>query len=141
MLKNMNRLKGTILICEPHKGLRESFKLILEGEYQLFFANNLEEVFDSLNLKKINLFILNADDSSKALEFTASVKQTYPDLKILLITTNLELEFQESAIKLATGIRFHEKPWDSSELKEQIDTIIRGYALEKHTYIVKIKLT
>ena len=134
------QVQKTIMIWEPYEGLRESFRLILEKEYRLLFANTLEEISDYCN-QQIDLLILNADDSSETLKAVAAVKEKYPDLKILLITTNLQLEFQVNAIRLGTDIGFHEKPWDADELKDQIDTMIRGYALERHTHIVRIKLS
>ena len=136
----MTRLvKKNIIIFEPYEGLRESLKLILEDDYRLLFANSIDEALEYGD-RNIDLLILNADEPAGALEMVRTAKNRFPDLNILLITTNLQLEFQEKAIKLGTDIRFHEKPWECAELKEQIDTIIRGYSLEKHTYIVKIKL-
>lgn len=127
------------MIWEPYEGLKESFRLILEKEYRLLFANALEEILDYSN-HQINLLILNADDAPATLKVVASIKEKYPDLKILLITTNLQLEFQIDVLKLGTDIGFREKPWDADELKDKIDTMIRGYALERHTHIVRIKL-
>lgn len=127
------------MIWEPYEGLRESFRLILEKEYRLLFANALEEILD-YSSHQIDLLILSADDAPATLKVVASIKEKWPDLKILLITTNLQLEFQLEIIKLGTDIGFREKPWDADELKDKIDIMIRGYALEKHTHIVRIKL-
>ncbi len=126
------------MIWEPHEGLKESFRLILEKEYRILFANTLEEIPDYCS-HQIDLLILNADEAPATLKAVASIKEKRSDLKILLITTNLQLEFQIDVLRLGTDIGFREKPWDAEDLKDKIDTMIRGYALERHTHIVRIK--
>lgn len=132
-------VKKVIMLWEPHEGLRESFKLILGDDYRLLFVNSIEEILDYCG-HRIDLLILNADDGPVTLETVASIKEKCPDLKILLITTNLKLDFQIDILRLGTDIGFREKPWDSDELKDKIDTMIRGYSEERHTHIVRIKI-
>lgn len=130
---------SAILAWEPHEGLRESLKLILEDCKRLVFVDSLDQALDFIGSYKVDLVILNADNPISSIGRIKSIKQKFPDTKILLLATHFELESQEEAIRLGPGISFLEKPFKSSELSDLVETLIRGYALEKHTYILKIK--
>lgn len=128
-----------ILIFEQDEGLRESLKLILEPKYLLSFASDMREVQSHLPSCKISLFIMDVDRLPDALSILKQIKTTYPELKILLLSVDFELPFQETAVRIGTDIRFQEKPFNPKDFEERIDTLIRGYSLRRHRYIVRIK--
>lgn len=136
-----NRIKeGNILIYEYYEGLRESFKLILENDFNLYFAEDKPELFDSLNIFAIDLLILDVDRQDfNILELIKEIKQDHADLKILLVSANFTYEFQVNTIKIGTDIRFLTKVFKSQDVLERVKTIIRGYSLTgPHKYVLRI---
>lgn len=132
----MNRFQKNILILEPDEGLRESLKLILENDFNFFSTNNIEK---ALEFPKPSLFIFDVDSFQNSLEIVKQIKSKYPELTILLLSINFELSFQENAIRIGTGIRFQEKPFEAKDLLERVHTLIRGYSLKRHRHIIRIK--
>jgi DNA-binding NtrC family response regulator len=135
--------EGNILICEYYEALRESFKLILEDKFNLYFAEDKARLFDSLNIYDTDLLILDVDRQDfNILNLLKDIKLKYPELKIMLVSSNFTLEFQENVIKIGTGFSFLTKVFDSRNVLEKVKTIIRGYSESgPHTYIVRISNT
>jgi YesN/AraC family two-component response regulator len=55
----MPNKKHTILICDDEEGIRESFKLILEDDYNLKFVKNGLEALDLLREFTPDLMLLD----------------------------------------------------------------------------------
>lgn len=101
-----------IAIFEPYEGLRESLNLILE-DYNLFHANDTVAFLDLLNLlDNVDLIIVDVDFAENSLEFLRLIRKKYAtEQRILLISTNFKLEFQEAVIRTGTDFSFRKKPF------------------------------
>lgn len=109
-------MKCKIAILEPYEGIKESLSLILE-DYDLYYATDAT-VFDLLELlDDLNLLIVDIDFIPESLNFLKLVRQKYANLKILLLSTNFTLEYQESVIRVGTGFSFKEKPFKNDFLE------------------------
>ncbi len=113
-----------IAIYEPYEGLRESLNLILE-DYNLFHANEPVPFLNLLTLlDNIDLIIIDVDFAEEPLEFLRLVRKKYAtEQRILLLSTNFKLEFQEAVIRTGTGFSFKQKPF-ASELLEYIQILL-----------------
>ena len=133
--------KRKILVCENYEALRESFRLILEDDFTLYFAEDKEDLFNSLENNKGDLLILDVDRKDMdTLVLLRDLKQRWSALKILLVAGEFSLKFQEDAIRTGTDIRFLTKLFKAQDFLERVKTIIRGYSLTRpHTHIVRIK--
>ncbi len=133
--------KRKILICENYEALKESFKLILEDDFNLYFADTVEDLFNFLETIKVDLLILDVDRKDMdILALLRDIKQKWLNLKILLVSADFSLKFQEDAIKMGTDIRFLTKVFKPQDVSERVKTIIRGYSeTGPHKYIVRIK--
>lgn len=107
-----------IAIYEPYEGLRESLNLILE-DYNLFHANDPVAFFNLLTLlDNVDLIIIDVDFVEDPLEFLQLVRKKYTtDQRILLLSTNFKLEFQEAVVRTGTDFSFKEKPFGKKFLE------------------------
>ncbi len=141
---------GPILICESYHGMREAFQLMLGCQYELVFAGQPHEIAQLLRdhgtarlliwdldrptgsldeaLKAIceeSPLELPSGSSSKILETLKAIRQVRPELKILLVAGEFDVEFQSAAIRQCGLVRFLTKPWDSTTaIIEQIQVML-----------------
>ena len=99
MANKLNK-KATILICDDEEGIRESFKLILEDEYQLKFAMNGLEALDILKTFTPNLMLLDIKmPKQHGMEILKEVKKLKPSLPVIIVTGYQSVEMAQEAIK------------------------------------------
>ncbi|MEI9477711.1 MAG: response regulator, partial [Deltaproteobacteria bacterium] len=90
-----------ILVVDDEVGARESLRMILKNEYEVFLAKNAEEAF--LRIKEnapdvILLDIILPDlDGLKVLEI---IKQNDPDAIVIMITATKTVKTAVEAMKL-----------------------------------------
>lgn len=138
----MNRTKQyKIVVLEQDEGIKESLKLILGDENNLFVTDNPYEISDYLGSQGIDLFIFDIDGFTDALGIIKEAKIVRPDVKILLLSINFELHFQEETARTGIETYFQEKPFNPKDLKERISRLIEGLPSKNHTHIFRIKRT
>ena len=123
-------VKG-VLIVDDEVGTRESVKMILKHDYEVFLAKNAEEAF--LQIKEhspdvVLLDIILPDiDGLKVLE---KVKESDPDLIVIMITATKTIKTAVEAMKLG-AYDYVTKPFDIDELRLIISRSLSTQALEK----------
>lgn len=137
----MKRTKNKIVILERDEGIRESLNLILGDDYTLLFANDIENVLGYIVSQRIDLFLLDIDNIPNALEIIKQAKIKYSVLKILLLSVNFELSFQEETARIGADIYFQEKPFNSKNLLNRIKALIEGPTPRRHIRIFRVKRT
>lgn len=116
---------GSILICEGYPGMREAFSLMLSGCYELRFVTEPGQIPTEFRRQPYRLVIWDMDSTDGALETLKFIRRLAPDVKILLVSGEFDLDFQTNAIKECGGVRFETKPWASTKaLQERIQVIL-----------------
>ena len=106
----------SVLIVDDEVGARESLKMILKNDYEVFLAKDAEEAF--LQIKEhspdvILLDIILPDlDGLKVLE---KIKQSDPDIIVIMITATKTVKTAVEAMKLG-AYDYVTKPFDIDEL-------------------------
>jgi DNA-binding NtrC family response regulator len=131
----MNRYKGetmkSVLVVDDEVGTRESLKMILKNDYEVFLGKNGEEAL--LQMKEhspdvILLDIILPDlDGLKILE---KIKQKEPDSIVIMITATRTVKTAVEAMKLG-AYDYVTKPFDADELSLIISRALSNQALEK----------
>ena len=117
--------KPAILICDDEEGIRESFKLILNDNYQLKFANNGIEALDMLKSFTPDLMLLDIKmPKLHGMEILKKVKQLKPKLPVIIVTGYQSVEMAQEALKLGAA-DYIPKPFESRLLKASIDNSLR----------------
>ena len=118
--------KEKILICDDEEGIRESFKLILGEKYDLIFACNGQECFETLNKQGQDIGVVLMDikmPKQNGLEITKDVKRRYPHLKVIVVTGYASAEVAQEA--LACGANdYIPKPFESKDVLNKVKMIL-----------------
>jgi two-component system response regulator AtoC len=127
----------SILIVDDEVGARESLRMILKNEYEVFLAKNAEEAF--LRIKEhapdvILLDIILPDlDGLKVLEI---IKQNDPDAIVIMITATKTVKTAVEAMKLG-AYDYVTKPFEVDELRLMISRSLSTQALEKEVQYLR----
>lgn len=136
---------GKLLICENDQGLRESFMLMLGGQYEILFANTPTEIVPLLNQHGVRHVVWHLDRpkepfaeqmrqalldndpletsrNAKAaylngcLQILKAVRQRYPALRVLLLARERDYGLDFQLAALKCGsVNFLPDTWESSK--------------------------
>jgi len=121
----------SVLIVDDEVGTRESLRMILKNDYEVFLAKNAEEAliqFKEHSPDVILLDIILPDlDGLKVLE---KVKQKEPEAIVIMITATRTVKTAVEAMKLG-AYDYITKPFDMDELCLVVSRALATQALEK----------
>ena len=119
-----NVKKPTILICDDEEGIRESFKLILEGKYLLKFAMNGLEALESLKTLSPDLMLLDIKmPKIHGMEILKQVKKLKPSLPVVIVTGYQSIEMAQEALKHGAA-DYIPKPFESKQILTAVLNIL-----------------
>ena len=119
-----NAKKPTILICDDEEGIRESFKLILDGQYQLKFAMNGLEALESLKTFTPDLMLLDIKmPKMHGMEILKQVKNLKPSLPVIIVTGYQSVEMAQEALKHGAA-DYIPKPFESKNILSSIKSAL-----------------
>jgi len=126
-----DEFKKTILVVDDEIGTRESLKMILKTDYQVFLAKNAEETFQQLETQPFDLILLDIIlpdmDGLRVLE---KIKQKDPEQMVIMITATKTIKTAVEAMKLG-AYDYVTKPFDVDELRLIISRALSTQALKE----------
>lgn len=121
----------SVLVVDDEVGARESLKMILKNDYEVFLAKNAEEAFLQIRGHSPDVILLDIIlpdlDGLKVLE---KIKQSEPDVIVIMITATKTVKTAVEAMKLG-AYDYVTKPFDIDELRLIISRALSAQALEK----------
>jgi len=158
---------GPLVICESYPGLREAFKLMLDRQYRLVFAEQPHEIGSLLRAHKdTRLLIWDLDRPTGSLDETLkaicedrplelpyratddilvtlkTIRRDHPELRILLVAGEFDVEFQIAAIQQCGLVNFLTKPWGSpAAVTEQIQVMLDDRKSSIRQWVLRVPLT
>ncbi len=121
----------SVLIVDDEVGARESLKMILKSDYEVFLAKNAEEGFLQIKVHSPDVILLDIIlpdlDGLKVLE---RIKQSDPDMIVIMITATKTVKTAVEAMKLG-AYDYVTKPFDIDELRLIINRSLSTKALEQ----------
>jgi len=121
----------SVLIVDDEVGARESFKMILKNDYEVFLAKDAEEAFLQIKVHSPDVILLDIIlpdlDGLKVLE---KIKQNDPDIIVIMITATKTVKTAVEAMKLG-AYDYVTKPFDIDELRLIITRSLSTKALEQ----------
>jgi DNA-binding NtrC family response regulator len=121
----------SVLIVDDEIGARESLKMILKNDYEVFLAENAEEAFSKIKEHSPDVILLDIIlpdlDGLKVLE---RIKQNDPDMVVIMITATKTVNTAVEAMKLG-AYDYVTKPFDIDELRLIITRSLSAKALEQ----------
>ena len=120
----------SVLVVDDEIGARESLKMILKNDYEMFLAKNAEEAFAQVKAHSPDVILLDIIlpdlDGLKVLE---RIKQSDPDIIVIMITATKTVKTAVEAMKLG-AYDYVTKPFDIDELRLIITRSLSTKALE-----------
>lgn len=121
----------SVLIVDDEVGVRESLKMILKKDYEVFLAKDAEEAFSQIKEHCPDVILLDIIlpglDGLKVLE---RVKQNDPDIVVIMITATNTAKTAVEAMKLG-AYHYVTKPFDNDELRLIISRSLSEKALKQ----------
>ena len=109
-----------ILIVDDEEGVRESFKLILEDDYNLRFAMNGLEAIELLKSFTPSLMLLDIKmPKTHGMEILKQIKKAKPKLPVIIVTGYQSVEMAQEAIKNGAS-DYIPKPFDSKQILKAV---------------------
>lgn len=106
-----------ILIVDDEIGVRESLKMILKKDYEVFLAQNAEEAFFQIKESSPDIILLDVImpdlDGLKVLE---RIKQNDPNAIVIMITATRTVKTAIDAMRLG-AYDYVTKPFDIDKLR------------------------
>ncbi len=134
-----------ILVVDDEDGIRSGVKRVLANfvvsypfmdediGFEVFEAVTGEEAIEKLENQKIDLVLLdNKLPGISGLEVLEHIKNKFPDVRVMMITSFASLEVAVKATKNG-AYDFVPKPFTPQELKASIETISKKMFLKKMT--------
>jgi DNA-binding NtrC family response regulator len=121
----------SVLIVDDEVGTRESLKMILKKDYEIYLAKDAREAFFQINEHFPDVILLDIIlpdlDGLKVLE---KIKQKEPEAIVITITATRTVKTAVEAMKLG-AYDYITKPFDVDELRLIINRALSTKALEK----------
>ena len=127
----------TVLIVDDELGTRESLRMILKNDYEVFLAKNAEQAFAQIKEHSPDIILLDIIlpdlDGLKVLE---KIKQKDPDSVVVMITATKTVKTAVEAMKLG-AFDYITKPFDIDELRLIISRSLSTQALKKEVHYLR----
>jgi DNA-binding NtrC family response regulator len=121
----------SVLIVDDEIGARESLKMVLKNDYEVFLAKNAEEAFSQIKEHSPDLILLDIIlpdlDGLKVLE---RIKQNDPNIVVIMVTATTTVKTALEAKRLG-AYGYVTKPFDIDELRLIITRSLSAKALEQ----------
>ncbi len=121
----------SVLVVDDEVGARESLKMILKNDYEVFSAKDAEEALLQIKVHSPDVILLDIIlpdlDGLKVLE---RIKQNDPDMVVIMITATKTVKTAVEAMKLG-AYDYVTKPFDIDELRLIISRSLSTKALEQ----------
>ncbi len=107
----------SVLIVDDEIGARESLKMVLKNDYEVFLAKNAEEAFSQIKEHSPEVILLDIILSDLGgLKVLERIKQNDPSVIVIMVTATTTLKTALEAKKLGAN-GYVTKPFDIDELR------------------------
>ena len=130
-------MKPTILVVDDDEGVRESFRLALQNDYDLIFAVDAKSTLKVLKNQAFDLCLLDIllPDGS-GIDLLRQIKRRDESLDVLMVTALTGVDTALEAMKLG-AYDYITKPYKVDELHELIKRVLGKRALERENRFLR----
>ena len=124
-------LLGKILVIDDERGPRESLRMVLKYDYEVFLADRVDAGIELLREKKPDLVIMDIRMPEKnGIEGLQEIREIDPHVSIIMLTGYGDLETAQKAIRFGAN-DYLQKPFDVNEIQETIKKYVDRSKLSK----------
>ncbi|RKX47164.1 MAG: hypothetical protein DRP64_01820 [Verrucomicrobia bacterium] len=124
-------LLGKILVIDDERGPRESLRMVLKYDYEMFLADRVDGGIELLRENKPDLVIMDIRMPEKnGIEGLQEIREIDPHVSIIMLTGYGDLETAQKAIRFGAN-DYLQKPFDVNEIQETIKKYVDRSKLSK----------
>jgi len=111
------QLQGKILVIDDERGPRESLRMVLKYDYEIFLADRVDGGVELLRDKRPDLIIMDIRMPEKTgIEGLQEIRDIDPFVSIVMLTGYGDLETAQQAIRFGAN-DYLQKPFDAHEIQ------------------------
>jgi signal transduction histidine kinase len=111
---------GKILVIDDEKGPRESLRMVLKIDYELFLADRVDAGMELLRSEKPDLVIMDIRMPEKSgIEGLQEIRDIDSNVSIVMLTGYGDLETAQQAIRFGAN-DYLQKPFDAIEIQDVV---------------------
>jgi len=133
-------LRPTILVVDDDAGLRESFRLILDDEYEVVDVPGGQQALEVIRSAQVDAVLLDIRlPEMDGIEVLERIKQTDEQVEVILVTAVKTVKTAVAAMKLG-AFDYVTKPFDEEELLATIRRALQKRSLEREVVYLRTEL-
>jgi len=133
-------LRPTILVVDDDPGLRESFRLILEDDYDVVDASGGHQALDIVRSTQVDVVLLDIRlPELDGIEVLERIKQIEEQVEVILVTAVKTVKTAVAAMKLG-AFDYVTKPFEEDELLATIRRALQKRSLEREVVYLRTEL-
>ncbi len=131
MISEPKKMLGKILVIDDERGPRESLRMVLKYDYEVFLADRVDAGVELLREKKPDLVIMDIRMPEKSgIEGLEEIRAIDAQVSIIMLTGYGDLETAQKAIRFGAS-DYLQKPFDVVEIQEIIKKYVDRSKLNK----------
>ena len=132
--------KSTILVVDDEHGVRQSFNMVLKDEYNVLLAGTGKEMTEIFTKNSVDLILLDILlPDGNGLDLLANLKETDPNVEIIMVTAVNDVQAAVKAIKLG-AYEYIIKPFVVDEVLTVIKRAFEKRSLKKEVAYLRNEL-
>ncbi|MBI4637649.1 MAG: sigma-54-dependent Fis family transcriptional regulator [Candidatus Rokubacteria bacterium] len=135
-----HRVRPVILVVDDDLGLRESFRLILEDDYEVLDAADGPAALDIVRASQVDLVLLDIRlPEMDGIEVLERIKAIDEGVEVVLVTAVKTVRTAVAAMKLG-AFDYLTKPFDEDELLSLVRRALEKRSLEREVAFLRSEL-
>lgn len=132
--------RSTILVVDDEHGVRQSFNMVLKDEYNVLLAGTGKEMTEIFTKNSVDLILLDILlPDGNGLDLLANLKETDPNVEIIMVTAVNDVQAAVQAIKLG-AYEYIIKPFVVDEVLIVIKRAFEKRSLKKEVAYLRNEL-
>src|SRR2546422_5564997 len=133
-------LRPTILVVDDDAGVRESFRLILDDEYEVVDVMTGRQALEVVRTAQIDVVLLDIRlPEMDGIEVLERIKQIDEQVEVILVTAVKTVKTAVAAMKLG-AFDYITKPFEEDELLATIRRALQKRSLEREVVYLRTEL-
>ena len=140
LAESAHPLRPTILVVDDDAGVRESFRLILDDEYEVVDVMTGQQALEVVRTAQIDVVLLDIRlPEMDGIEVLERIKQIDEQVEVILVTAVKTVKTAVAAMKLG-AFDYVTKPFEEDELLATIRRALQKRSLEREVVYLRTEL-
>ena len=140
LAESARTLRSTVLVVDDDPGVRESYRLILEDEYEVIEAASGQGALDIVRASQVDVVLLDIRlPEMDGIEVLERIKQTDEQVEVILVTAVKTVKTAVAAMKLG-AFDYVTKPFEEEELLATLRRALQKRSLEHEVAYLRTEL-